>query len=96
MPVFFYVDPEFATDPRLKGVDNLTLSYTFFKVMQMHAIPMCASHDCLVAHQLFRDAPMTVIPLQVDEDKETPQEALARILAAHPDQHSELLPRPHT
>ena len=32
MPVFFYVDPEFATDPRLKGVDNLTLSYTFFKV----------------------------------------------------------------
>ncbi len=32
MPVFFYIDPEFATDPRLKGVDNLTLSYTFFKV----------------------------------------------------------------
>lgn len=32
MPVFFYVDPEFATDPRLKGVDHLTLSYTFFKV----------------------------------------------------------------
>lgn len=32
MPVFFYLDPEFATDPRLKGVDHLTLSYTFFKV----------------------------------------------------------------
>ncbi len=31
MPVFFYIDPEFATDPRLRGVDQLTLSYTFFK-----------------------------------------------------------------
>ena len=34
MPVFFYVDPEFATDVRLKGVDQLTLSYTFFKVAE--------------------------------------------------------------
>lgn len=32
MPVFFYLDPEFATDPRMKGVSQLTLSYTFFKV----------------------------------------------------------------
>lgn len=32
MPVFFYIDPEFATDPRLRGIDHLTLSYTFFKV----------------------------------------------------------------
>jgi hypothetical protein len=31
MPVFFYIDPEFATDARLRGVDQLTLSYTFFK-----------------------------------------------------------------
>ncbi|KAK9831942.1 hypothetical protein WJX81_001558 [Elliptochloris bilobata] len=34
MPVFFYIDPEFATDPRLRGVDHLTLSYTFFKVSE--------------------------------------------------------------
>lgn len=32
MPVFFYLDPEFATDPRLKRINSLTLSYTFFKV----------------------------------------------------------------
>jgi len=32
MPVFFYVDPEFALDPKMKGLDTLTLSYTFFKV----------------------------------------------------------------
>lgn len=55
MPVFFYIDPEFATDPRLKGVDHLTLSYTFFKV---------------------------------DEENETPAEALSRIMAEHPEQQS--------
>ena len=32
MPVFFYIDPEFATDPKMKGISTLTLSYTFFKV----------------------------------------------------------------
>ena len=36
MPVFFYIDPEFATDARLRGVDQLTLSYTFFKVCGPH------------------------------------------------------------
>lgn len=32
MPVFFYLDPEFATDPRMRSISHLTLSYTFFKV----------------------------------------------------------------
>merc|ERR1711924_3153 len=30
LPVFFYIDPEFANDPQMAGVDSLTLSYTFF------------------------------------------------------------------
>ncbi|KAF6168597.1 hypothetical protein GIB67_005209 [Kingdonia uniflora] len=34
MPVFFYIDPEFETDPRMDGINNLVLSYTFFKVKQ--------------------------------------------------------------
>ena len=37
MPVFFYIDPEFATDPRMRGIDDLTLSYTFFKVDEEEA-----------------------------------------------------------
>ncbi|KAJ3096125.1 Cytochrome c oxidase assembly protein cox11, mitochondrial [Phlyctochytrium planicorne] len=31
MPVFFYIDPEFAYDPKMKDVSQITLHYTFFK-----------------------------------------------------------------
>ncbi|XP_051146352.1 cytochrome c oxidase assembly protein COX11, mitochondrial [Andrographis paniculata] len=34
MPVFFYIDPEFETDPKMDGINNLILSYTFFKVSE--------------------------------------------------------------
>lgn len=31
MPVFFFIDPEFINDPQMKGIETVTLSYTFFK-----------------------------------------------------------------
>jgi cytochrome c oxidase assembly protein subunit 11 len=31
MPVFFFIDPDFAQDPQLTHVSNITLSYTFFQ-----------------------------------------------------------------
>mmetsp|Transcript_6004 Transcript_6004/g.7566 ORF Transcript_6004/g.7566 Transcript_6004/m.7566 type:complete len:281 (-) Transcript_6004:33-875(-) len=31
MPVFFYIDPEFAIDPQMANVRDIVLSYTFFK-----------------------------------------------------------------
>ncbi|KXL42961.1 hypothetical protein M433DRAFT_58977 [Acidomyces richmondensis BFW] len=31
MPVFFYIDPDFLKDPNMKGIDTITLNYTFFK-----------------------------------------------------------------
>ncbi|KAJ4827830.1 Cytochrome c oxidase assembly protein cox11, mitochondrial [Turnera subulata] len=34
MPVFFYIDPEFETDPRMDGINNIVLSYTFFKMSE--------------------------------------------------------------
>ncbi|TYH31316.1 hypothetical protein ES288_A01G164300v1 [Gossypium darwinii] len=34
LQVFFYIDPEFETDARMDGINNLILSYTFFKVSE--------------------------------------------------------------
>lgn len=31
MPVFFYIDPAFVEDPAMKGIETVTLNYTFFK-----------------------------------------------------------------
>uniref|UniRef100_A0A183C287 Cytochrome c oxidase assembly protein COX11, mitochondrial n=1 Tax=Globodera pallida TaxID=36090 RepID=A0A183C287_GLOPA len=31
LPVFFYIDPDFANDPALEYMDDLMLSYTFFE-----------------------------------------------------------------
>lgn len=31
MPVFFYIDPEFAEDPKMEFVNEVVLSYTFFE-----------------------------------------------------------------
>lgn len=31
MPVYFFIDPKFAEDPKMKDVQTITLSYTFFE-----------------------------------------------------------------
>jgi len=39
MPVFFYIDPEYATDPRLENIDNIVLSYVFFEAKEGSSLP---------------------------------------------------------
>ncbi|XP_022080492.1 cytochrome c oxidase assembly protein COX11, mitochondrial-like isoform X2 [Acanthaster planci] len=39
MPVFFYIDPEFAEDPKMAKVDTITLSYTFFEAKEGLVLP---------------------------------------------------------
>ncbi|KAE8599777.1 hypothetical protein XENTR_v10017319 [Xenopus tropicalis] len=40
MPVFFFIDPEFADDPRMAKVDTITLSYTFFEAKEGQKLPL--------------------------------------------------------
>lgn len=40
MPVFFFIDPEFAEDPRMFGVEHILLSYTFFEAKEGHKLPV--------------------------------------------------------
>ena len=32
MPVLFFLDPELLDDEQMVGIDDITLSYTFFEV----------------------------------------------------------------
>ncbi|KAL0117971.1 hypothetical protein PUN28_008978 [Cardiocondyla obscurior] len=40
MPVFFYIDPEFAEDPRMEFVNEIVLSYTFFEAKPGFKLPV--------------------------------------------------------
>lgn len=31
MPVFFFIDPDFAKDPAMRNIDDVVLNYSFFK-----------------------------------------------------------------
>jgi cytochrome c oxidase assembly protein subunit 11 len=44
MPVFFYIDPDFVNDPSMKGIEQVTLSYTFFsKWFEVRLGSVCAN-----------------------------------------------------
>ncbi|XP_046554540.1 cytochrome c oxidase assembly protein COX11, mitochondrial-like [Haliotis rubra] len=40
MPVFFYIDPEYAEDAKLQTIDTITLSYTFFEAKEGLQLPL--------------------------------------------------------
>lgn len=50
MPVFFYIDPEFADDPTMSDVFDITLSYTFFRAEDVTPEQLLQA-QALLAHQ---------------------------------------------
>ncbi|XP_012286104.1 cytochrome c oxidase assembly protein COX11, mitochondrial [Orussus abietinus] len=40
MPVFFYIDPEFAEDPKMELINDIYLSYTFFEARPGLKLPI--------------------------------------------------------
>jgi len=32
MPVYFFLDPKMASDPKMRKIEEITLSYTFFRI----------------------------------------------------------------
>jgi cytochrome c oxidase assembly protein subunit 11 len=45
MPVSFFIDPAILDDPQLKRLNNVTLSYTFFRAADQPAKPQAAVGD---------------------------------------------------
>uniref|UniRef100_A0A914XYG9 Cytochrome c oxidase assembly protein COX11, mitochondrial n=1 Tax=Panagrolaimus superbus TaxID=310955 RepID=A0A914XYG9_9BILA len=39
LPVFFYIDPDYANDPNLEYLDQILLSYTFFEAKSNQTLP---------------------------------------------------------
>uniref|UniRef100_A0A0K0FGN2 Cytochrome c oxidase assembly protein COX11, mitochondrial n=1 Tax=Strongyloides venezuelensis TaxID=75913 RepID=A0A0K0FGN2_STRVS len=39
LPVFFYIDPDYANDPNLEYLDSILLSYTFFEAKKNLKLP---------------------------------------------------------
>ena len=35
LPVLFFIDSDFLNDPKMKDIDSITLSYTFFKTTDL-------------------------------------------------------------
>ncbi|KAK6455031.1 putative cytochrome c oxidase assembly protein mitochondrial precursor [Scheffersomyces xylosifermentans] len=46
MPVFFFIDPEFAKDPAMRNIDDIVLHYSFFKAAysdgELAAVPVAS------------------------------------------------------
>ena len=52
MPVFFYIDPDFLRDPSLQGIQDISLSYTFFESKGTEHLAMMGGDPNVPRHKL--------------------------------------------
>lgn len=63
MPVFFYIDPDFLMDPNMKGIDTITLNYTFFsKFKRSDGKRYSCTNDCTEA-KYDKDGHLAPMPM---------------------------------
>jgi cytochrome c oxidase assembly protein subunit 11 len=60
MPVFFFIDPEFAEDSTMKGITTVTLSYTFFSML--YAWPITTSTNSSTEARYDKNGNLTPMP----------------------------------
>jgi cytochrome c oxidase assembly protein Cox11 len=58
MPVFFYLDPDLLNDLNMKGIETVTLSYTFFS-----GVPPSSLFPLLLSFPFFSLSPSSLFPL---------------------------------
>lgn len=45
MPLFFFIDKDFLDDPTMRDIDDVVLSYTFFKYANRHQVLVVVDTD---------------------------------------------------
>jgi len=63
MPVFFYIDPEFLKDPTMKGIDTITLNYTFFSELSGDKGDGGGFADSRIEAKYDKDGHLSPIPM---------------------------------
>eukprot|EP01025_Chloroclados_australasicus_P068126 TRINITY_DN9451_c0_g1_i3.p4 TRINITY_DN9451_c0_g1~~TRINITY_DN9451_c0_g1_i3.p4 ORF type:complete len:215 (-),score=47.91 TRINITY_DN9451_c0_g1_i3:1958-2602(-) len=73
MPVFFYIDPDFVRDKRMRHIDHLTLSYTFFQAEEEEDV----TDEQEAADKLSQSAQQLIQQLALEAQKQEEQSELA-------------------
>ena len=60
LPVFFFIDRDIMDEPQLDGLDDVVLSYTFFKWVMSGGMRSTAGHDETSGATSFRMQPRTL------------------------------------
>lgn len=70
MPVFFFIDPDFATDPQMRNIDDIILHYSFFKAHYADGGAVSDSESPMSENQLVNAKLLSPAVIIDSQDKE--------------------------